>query len=73
MDPEIAFSLIKNVIIKQNQALLKDISEHYARRLPSYKELFDRYITPEYYLPIMQDSGRKVSAPKRKTNSKEDD
>ena len=59
MDPEIAFSMLKNIIIAQNRELLRRVVAQYPSRLPSYDAMCNRYITPEYYLPIMQDGPKK--------------
>ena len=48
---DIAFDILKNIIIKQNEEMLKVIAEHY--KIP-YQYLKKQYIKPEYYLPIVE-------------------
>lgn len=54
MDSEIGFTIIKNMIVQQNKELLRVLSSKYKGRLPSHEELCNKYIQPEYYLPIIQ-------------------
>lgn len=49
MDSEIIFKLITNIIIAQNTELLKKLAK--ANNLDE-KYLLDKYLRPEYYLPI---------------------
>ena len=51
MDNKVAFGVIKNVIIEQNKELLKVIAKQYQL---DYEVLLEKYITPTYYLPIIQ-------------------
>ena len=51
MDNKIAFGVIKNVIVEQNKQLLKIIAEKYKL---DYDELVNKYITPQYYLPVVK-------------------
>lgn len=48
---DIAFDILKNIIIKQNEKILKVIAEHY--NVP-YQYLRKKYIKLEYYLPIVE-------------------
>ena len=50
-DREIGFEIIKNAIMEQNKALLKQIAKDFNR---SEEKLIKRYLKPEYYLPIVQ-------------------
>jgi hypothetical protein len=51
MDNKVAFGVIKNVIIEQNKELLKVIAKQYQL---DYEVLVEKYITPAYYLPVVQ-------------------
>lgn len=51
MDNKIAFGVIKNIIIEQNKELLKVIAKQYSL---DYEVLVEKYITPTYYLPVVQ-------------------
>lgn len=53
MDTNIAFSIIKNVIIEENKVMIKKIAQIIGK---SEEELLKKYIKPEYYLPIIQRS-----------------
>lgn len=48
---DMMFDIIKNTIIKENEELLKIISKKYKI---SYETLKDKYIKPEFYLPLVQ-------------------
>lgn len=48
---DMMFDIIKNTIIKENEALLKIVSKKY--RI-SYETLREKYIQPEFYLPLVQ-------------------
>lgn len=50
-ESEIGFNIIKNIIKKQNEVLLRQIADRYGMDFNSLK---DSYIRPEYYLPIVQ-------------------
>lgn len=56
MDSEVVFMMFKNMIIKQNKELLKRIAKDHGK---SENALLDRYIKPDYYLPIIQSYGSK--------------
>lgn len=59
MDCQVAFSVIKNVIMEQNKVLLKRLAEELNI---DYDELLIKYLKPEYYLPVVsQDSTSKQS------------
>jgi hypothetical protein len=55
MDNKVAFGVIKNVIIEQNKELLKLISEKHNL---DYDMLVQKYITPEYYLPVVRKTNK---------------
>ena len=48
---ELGYEIIKNTIIEQNRQLLKNIAKDFGR---SEARLIERYLKPEYYLPIVQ-------------------
>jgi hypothetical protein len=51
MDEKVAFQVIKNVIIKQNEVFLRDLAVRFNRDPDDFCK---KYIKPEYYLPIIQ-------------------
>lgn len=51
MDSEVGFALFKNIIIEQNKRLLEQIAKDHGRDIG---KLMDKYIKPEFYLPIIQ-------------------
>jgi mRNA deadenylase 3'-5' endonuclease subunit Ccr4 len=50
MDEKMMFAAIKNTIIEQNKAFLLDLSKKFKL---DYNYLCEKYIKPEYYLPIV--------------------
>ncbi len=50
-DREVGFEILKNVIVEQNKALIKQIAKDYLR---TESRLLHRYLKPEYYLPILE-------------------
>lgn len=44
------FDIFKSVIIEQNKMLLKDIAEQFDL---DYETLLEKYIKPEYFLPVI--------------------
>ena len=48
---DMMFDILKNTIIEENKALLKLISKKYKI---SYETLKEKYIQPEFYLPLVQ-------------------
>lgn len=56
MDNKVAFGVIKNVIIQQNKELLKVIAVKFNL---DYQDLESKYITPQYYLPLVQKTNDK--------------
>lgn len=50
MDEKVVFSTIKETIIAQNRAFLLDLSKRFKL---DYEYLCEKYIRPEYYLPIV--------------------
>ncbi len=59
MDCQIAFTVIKNVILEQNKVLLKLLADEFQL---DYDTLLEKYLTPEYYLPVVaQDTDKKES------------
>jgi len=48
---DIGFDMIKNIIIAQNKQLIKQIATDYMR---NETRLLERYLKPEYYLPIVK-------------------
>jgi hypothetical protein len=47
---DLAFSMLKNIIIAENKELFRKISEKYKI---DYNELAEKYLKPEYYLPLV--------------------
>ncbi len=47
---DMMFQVLKNVIIKENKALLKIIAKHHNL---NYEDLEKKYLKPEYYLPLV--------------------
>lgn len=47
---DVTFKMIKNIIIKENKDLLYKLAKYYAL---DYNELEQKYLRPEYYLPIV--------------------
>lgn len=47
---KMTIELIKNIIIEQNKLLLKEVAKEAD---VDEKELIEKYIKPEYYLPII--------------------
>lgn len=50
MDKEVTFNVFKNIIIEQNKVLLKQVAEFTGLQ---EQYLLEKYIKPEYYLPII--------------------
>lgn len=50
---KLIFDIFKSVIIEQNKLLLKEVSLRFGL---DYQELVDKYIKPEYYLPVIDRS-----------------
>jgi hypothetical protein len=66
MDNKVAFGVIKNVLIEQNKQLLKIVAEKHNL---DYEELVEKYITPQYYLPVIQVADKKNDTDKPITKS----
>jgi hypothetical protein len=56
MDSDVIFSVFKNIIIEQNKKLLKELAMDIGK---SEKYMLDRYVRPEFYLPIITKHGCK--------------
>jgi hypothetical protein len=67
MDNKVAFGVIKNVIIEQNKELLKIIAKQYQL---DYDILVEKYITPAYYLPVVQVTDNKDNKDNKKNINK---
>lgn len=52
---DIMFQVLKRMIIEENKALFKIISEEHNI---SYSELVEKYLKPEYYLPLILKDGK---------------
>lgn len=52
------FALFKNIIIEQNKVLLKQLSK--ASGLDE-KMLLDKYMKPDYYLPVVLESEKTLT------------
>ena len=50
MDNKMIFDIFKTVIIEQNKLLLKEIATKFDM---DYNTLVEKYIKPEYYLPVI--------------------
>lgn len=50
------FDIFKTIIIEQNKILLKEIAERFDL---DYSMLLDKYIRPEYYLPVIVKKNKK--------------
>lgn len=61
------FTMIKNLIIKQNEEFLKDLAIRFGRNPIIF---LDKYIRPEYYLPLIESCN--IPAPTRNKSSKTD-
>lgn len=48
---KLIFDIFKTIIIEQNKLLLKEISVKFEL---DYEELLQKYIKPEYYLPVIE-------------------
>lgn len=51
---EIGYEMVKNVIKNQNRQLIERIAEDFGR---NKERLLQRYLKPEYYLPIVEKNG----------------
>ena len=49
---DVMFEVIKNIIVYENKELFKIICKKYPRL--RYEELEEKYIRPEYYLPLVK-------------------
>jgi predicted transcriptional regulator len=47
---DIVFDVFKNIIIEQNKQLIKQLSQKHNL---NYDEMLDKYLKPEYYLPVL--------------------
>jgi hypothetical protein len=50
MDNKMIFDIFKAVIIEQNKMMLKDVAKQFDL---DYETLVEKYIKPEYYLPVI--------------------
>lgn len=56
------FNIFKNVIIEQNKVLLKQIADKYNL---DYDYLVEKYIDPQYYLPVILSTTSKKDTQKK--------
>lgn len=56
MDSEIGFNTFKYMTIKQNRELLAQIAKDFNL---SESKLLEKYLKPEYYLPVIIHNGRR--------------
>lgn len=56
MDCQIAFNVIKNIIIEQNKVLLKRLADELNL---DYEELIEKYLKPDFYLPVVSKEVKK--------------
>lgn len=68
MDNKMIFDIFKNVIIEQNKTLLKQVSDKFGL---DHDALLEKYLTPENYLPIIQNT--KAKPMKKKNNENNDE
>lgn len=57
------FDIFKSVIIEQNKMMLKDVARQFDL---DYDTLLEKYIKPEYYLPVIvrtHDTSTKTKMP----------
>ena len=66
MDNKMIFDIFTNVIIEQNKILLKQVSDKFGI---DYDILLEKYLTPENYLPILQDTKPKPNKKKNVENT----
>lgn len=66
MDNKMIFDIFKNVIIEQNKILLKQVSDKFGI---DYDVLLEKYLTPDNYLPILQDTKPKPIKKKNVENN----
>ena len=65
MDCQIAFSVIKNVIMEQNKVLLKKLADEFQL---DYDELTAKYLKPDYYLPVVSQETTKGKGKDKEVN-----
>jgi hypothetical protein len=53
---KMVFDVFKTIIIEQNKVLLKEVAEKFNL---DYDELLIKYIKPEYYLPVIENTKSK--------------
>lgn len=53
---KLIFDVFKTIIIEQNKILLKEVSIKFDL---DYDDLLQKYIKPEYYLPVIEKSDKK--------------
>lgn len=51
MENKVILDVFKNIIIEQNKEFLKEVSKAYNI---DYDYLINKYLKPEYYLPIVK-------------------
>lgn len=56
MDKEVGFQMFKYMTIKQNRELIKQIAKDYNL---NEAKLLERFLKPEYYLPVIQKCSKK--------------
>lgn len=64
MDTEMSFQMFKYMTIAQNKELIKQIAKDFKL---SESILLERYLKPEYYLPVVQKNDRQH--PRHSTSS----
>lgn len=57
MDSEVMFSVFKNIIVEQNKVLLQQIAKDKGR---DERVFLNKYLQPEFYLPIITKHGPKA-------------
>ena len=66
MDQEIGFQMFKYITIAQNRELLKQIAKDHQLNESRFLE---RYLKPEYYLPVIQITQKNVKQSNRKSSN----
>ena len=51
MDEKMTFSMIKTIIMKQNEAFIRDLAKKFNK---DPEDMVKKYLHPSYYLPILE-------------------
>lgn len=61
MDHKVSFDIFKNIIIAQNKVFLKHLAKETGM---NEQDLLEKYIKPEYYLPVIKKTQQCQDPPK---------